>query len=283
MKRLSPHPFTLHHQFLPYNKLSKNQLIDSKNFLFIFHNGLLLLEKQNTELTIPHCGLENLIEQKYSFSRQMGVYNGIQCQCVEVEVDDLPSQHHVWMSLREAYSHLEHDLYILAGKAVQVLHWHNENRFCGQCGAPMVDHQTELAKLCPKCSFVAYPRLSPVVIMTVEHEDQILLGRSPHFPKGMYSPLAGFVDIGETLEEAVAREILEESGLKIDNIRYVTSQSWPFPHSMMLGFRSDYVSGEIVIEEEELEDVQWFTKDNLPTLPSQISISRYLMECFIAS
>lgn len=277
------HPFALRHQFLPSNKMQQNTVADTDGLLFVFQNNLLLVEKKGNDLNIPKSRLEELLPGKISFSRFMGSYQNIPCHLVELENDFTPSHTHTWKNLRDTYPHLDHDLYLLASKAIQLIHWNSETRFCGQCGSPTNEHPTEYAKTCPACDFVAYPRLSPVVIMTIEHQDEILLGRAPHFPKGMYSPLAGFVEAGETLEEAVAREVKEEAGIAVNNIRYVTSQSWSFPHSMMLGFRSDYVSGEIVIEQEELEDVQWFHKNSLPVLPSPISISRYLIDCYLNS
>jgi NAD+ diphosphatase len=147
----------------------------------------------------------------------------------------------------------------------------------------MVDRSAELARECPNCDLVSHPRLSPAVIMAVTRHDKILLARSPRFPEGMYSTLAGFVEPGETLEEAVSREVLEETGIEVADIRYVSSQPWPFPHSLMIGFTAIYAGGEIHIDGKEIEAAGWFTVNDLPSLPSKISIARLLIDNFIDS
>ena len=130
-----------------------------------------------------------------------------------------------------------------------------------------------------------YPRLAPAIIVRVQRETEngreILLARGPNYPEGWYSVLAGFVEPGENLETCVAREVYEEVGIRIKNIRYFGSQPWPFPHSLMLGFTADYVSGELTLQEEEIEDAKWFRSDNMPRLPSRMSISRHLIDNFL--
>ncbi len=145
----------------------------------------------------------------------------------------------------------------------------------------MENRKTELARICPACGFISFPRLSPAVIMSIIKEDHILLARSPRFPSGMYSTLAGFVEPGETLEEAVKREVREEVNIRIGNISYVASQPWPFPHSIMIGFSADYAGGEIEIDGDEIEDAGWFSVEDLPILPSKITIARLLIDRFV--
>ena len=183
--------------------------------------------------------------------------------------------------LRSLFGRVDGDHFILAGRAVQILHWQREHRFCGKCGTAMENRKTELARICPACGFVSFPRLSPAVIMSVIKKDQILLARSPRFPSGMYSTLAGFVEPGETLEEAVKREVREEVDIRLGNIRYIASQPWPFPHSIMIGFTADYAGGEIAVDGDEIEDAGWFSVENLPILPSKVSIARLLIDRFI--
>jgi NAD+ diphosphatase len=143
--------------------------------------------------------------------------------------------------------------------------------------------RVELSKICPACKFISFPRLSPAVIMSVVRGKEILLARSPRFPAGMYSTLAGFVEPGETLEETVAREVQEEVNVEVCNIRYIDSQPWPFPHSLMIGFSAQYAGGDIRVDNNEIEDAQWFSRDNLPLLPTRMSIARHLIELFIKS
>jgi NAD+ diphosphatase len=136
----------------------------------------------------------------------------------------------------------------------------------------------EHARECPACGLIAYPRIAPAVMCLVTRAREILLARSPHFPPGMYSALAGFVEPGESLEQCLAREVLEETGVRIANPRYFASQPWPFPHSLMIAFVADYAGGEITPAPDEIEDAQWFTLDALPKLPKRISIARRLID-----
>jgi NAD+ diphosphatase len=172
-------------------------------------------------------------------------------------------------------------MFRLAGRAFQLLEWDTTHRFCSRCGSPVRESGDERVKQCPECAMMHYPILSPAVIMTVERDDEILLARSPHFPEGMYSTLAGFVEPGETLEEAVAREIREESGAEVCRIRYFASQPWPFPHSLMIGFLTDFNGGAIRAASPEIEDIRWFSRKDLPRLPSSMSIARALIENFL--
>ncbi len=169
-----------------------------------------------------------------------------------------------------------------AGRAVQIVEWDRNHRFCGRCGSETRRQAAELARTCPRCGLQQFPRISPAVIVRVERGDCILLARSPHFAAGVYSTLAGFVEPGESLEETVVREVREEVGVSVANIRYFGSQPWPFPHSLMIGFVADYESGELRPQEGEIEDAGWFGVDDLPGLPSRYSIARELIEEFIA-
>ncbi len=249
--------------------------------LFIFSNNQILVTPSLSGYAIPRQLVTQYAGSSADYIRHIGLYDNTPCYLILAEEQFTPVQDCQWMNLRALHGLLSHDHYLLAGKGSELATWYQTNIFCGRCGTAMADHSTECARICPACNFMAFPRTSPVVIMTIEQEDNILLGRSPHYPPGMYSPLAGFVDAGETAEEAVLREVKEEAGVKVKDLRYITSQVWPYPHSLMLGFRTEYDHGEIIIEQEELEDVRWFNVRNLPVLPSNISISRYLMECFI--
>ncbi len=156
----------------------------------------------------------------------------------------------------------------LLSKARQLLNWHRTHRFCGICGCPTALDDNGKILICEKCSYQFFPRINPCVIMLVTRGEEILLARSARFRSGYYSCLAGFVEIGETPEQTVLREVREETGVEIENIRYVESQSWPFPSQLMLGFLADYKTGEIVPEPEEIEDAGWFALSDLPLTPS---------------
>lgn len=185
--------------------------------------------------------------------------------------------------LRELYGTLDEDLFVLSGRAIQIVEWDRTHQYCGHCATPTTQLPNERAKRCPKCGFVNYPRLSPAIIVLISRGEEILLARAPRLPAGMYALIAGFVEPGESLEETVVREVREEVGIEVKDIRYFGSQPWPFPNSLMIGFTATYASGEIVIEPEELSDAAWFSKHNLPLLPPKLSIARKLIDWFIST
>jgi len=184
--------------------------------------------------------------------------------------------------LRRLWGQLDEDVWKTAGRAVQIVEWDRNHRFCGRCGAETARQPTEMARTCPRCGLQQFPRISPAVIVRVERGDRILLARSPHFAPGVYRTLAGFVEPGESLEETVVREVREEVGVTVRDLRYFGSQPWPFPHSLMVGFVAQYASGEIRPQVGEIEDAGWFGVDDLPGLPSRFSIARALIDDFIA-
>lgn len=172
--------------------------------------------------------------------------------------------------------------WLAAGRAVQIVEWERTHRFCGRCGAPTEPVTGERAMRCRKCGLLAFPRLSPAVIVLIHRGDEALLARSHRFPAGMYSALAGFVEPGETVEGALVREVEEEVGVRVRNLEYRGSQPWPFPNSLMLGFFAEYAGGEIVPEAAEIEDAAWFRVDALPTIPGPISIANRLITAWAA-
>lgn len=182
------------------------------------------------------------------------------------------------VSRRELPALFDYEFFVRAGVAFQIMNLHRYNRFCGACGGPMKEHEKDRAMVCPSCGHVVYPSLSPAVIMSVEKDGKLLMGHGASFPPGRYSVLAGFVEPGETLEEAVCREVYEESRIRVKNVRYFASQPWPFPNSFMLAFQADWESGEPVADNEEMLSVRWFTLDDLPDIPPGVSVSRKLID-----
>ena len=187
-----------------------------------------------------------------------------------------------WSDLRSLYGRLPDAHYALAGRAVQLIDWERTHLYCGRCGTPTRPRTLERSRECPACGLVAYPRIAPALMALVRRlPDEILLARSPRFPSGMYSALAGFAEPGETLEQCVHREVLEEVGINVENLRYFASQPWPFPHSLMIAFVCDYRSGELMPDLLEIEDARWFKIARLPQLPQPISIARRLIDAVV--
>ncbi|WP_163337664.1 NAD(+) diphosphatase [Desulfopila sp. IMCC35008] len=269
--------FALSKSFVP-SPCEIRQGIHSYWFLF---SGLdLLLKQTEASFAIPESMTLPVSPDDISDKRCIGTYDDMPCIALSLKQNRIPHGYHS-CSLREAHGYLESDLWVIAGRANQILRWKRDNRFCGRCGNSMSEVENEFVLQCTDCSYQVHPRISPAVIMSVIKGNEILLGRSPHFPEGMYSTLAGFVEAGETLEEAVRREVREETGIEITHIRYIASQPWPFPDSLMVGFTAEYAGGEIAVDTRELEDAQWFCPPNMPRLPTRISISRKLIELFL--
>lgn len=207
----------------------------------------------------------------------VGEWGGVPCFAVDVaQFPEIAGGEP--MPLRAIFALAGPEAFALAGRATQLLDWQATHRFCGRCGTPTERLPEETAMRCPACGLLAYPRIAPAVMVLVRDGERLLLARSPHFKPGVYSALAGFVEAGETLEQCAVREVREEVGLEIANLRYFDSQSWPFPHSLMIAFFADYASGEIVPEPSEIEAADWFTADALPLLPDPVSLSRRLIE-----
>lgn len=168
----------------------------------------------------------------------------------------------------------------VSGLAKQILHWERQSRHCSRCSAPTEPIAGTWGKRCTGCATEHFPHIHPCAIVLVRRGDQLLLTRKPEWPAGRYSLVAGFLDIGESLEECAIREVMEETGIRIENVRYVGSQNWPFPAQLMAGFVADYAGGEITVDTNELEDARWFPLDALPSLPPKRSIARWIIDNF---
>jgi NAD+ diphosphatase len=185
------------------------------------------------------------------------------------------------VALRQLYGALPDEDFGIAGRALGLLAWDRDHRFCGRCGAPTARSTVERVRTCGACGHGAYPRLSPAVIMLVERDGRALLARNARFPLPFHSTLAGFVEVGESLEHAVAREIREEVGVEIDDVRYFGSQPWPFTGSLMIGFTARWAGGDLTPDGTEIVEAGWFAPDELPRLPPPLSIARALIDDFV--
>ncbi len=185
--------------------------------------------------------------------------------------------------LRELYPILGDARFLMAGRATQIVEWSTTHKFCGRCATPTERLTAERCMRCPACGLLAYPRIAPAVIVLVRRGDEALLARGARFPVPFYSTLAGFVEIGESLEETIAREVREEVGVEVKAPRYFGSQPWPFPHSLMIGFFAEWAGGEIRADGTEILDARWCRRDDLPgLLPPPLSIARGLIDVWLA-
>jgi NAD+ diphosphatase len=207
----------------------------------------------------------------------LGVLDGEPCWAVDVPTGHDPSDG-ASVDLYGYFGRVSEAEWLVAGRAVQLVEWGRTHRYCGRCGTATEPAPGERAMRCPLCGLLAYPRLAPAIITLVTRGEEALLARGVQWQVPLYSALAGFVEPGETLEHAVHREVLEEVGVEVTDVRYFGSQPWPFPHSIMLGFTARYESGEITPDPTEIADAQWFTRDEIPMIPPGVSIARKLID-----
>jgi NAD+ diphosphatase len=211
-------------------------------------------------------------------SQYLGVLHGEPCWSAELAEQAPSAADAVLLGLRALYERLPEVEYAIAGRAAQVVAWERDHQFCGRCGTPTDPVPAERARRCPACGLTAYPRLSPAIIVLIERGERILLARGHAFQPGRYGIVAGFVEPGESLEDAVRREVREEVGLELGRVDYFGSQPWPFPHGIMIGFRADHLHGEIALDDGELAEAGWYGLDDLPTVPAKLSIARRLID-----
>lgn len=252
---------------------------------FIFYKDQLLLQKQKDVYRVPSgenppVGVSHSLEvpengdpEEAEAGRRV-----VRAASVETPVDLGPS--YVWMGLRASWDCLEEAAYKRAGRASELLYWDRNSRFCPACGTPTLPH-TAISKQCPACGKEIYPTISAAVLVLVRKEDAILLVRARNFKGTFHSLVAGFLEAGETLEECVAREVKEETGLDVRNIAYWGNQPWPYPSGLMVGFTADYAGGEICLQEEELCAGAFYPSDALPELPRKLSLARRMIDAWL--
>jgi NAD+ diphosphatase len=212
----------------------------------------------------------------------LGEMGSVACVAVPLPEDAPEPEGLRYVGLRALFFKLPDPLLAVAARAFQIVEWDRTHRYCGRCGTPTRDKPGERAKECPACGHVAYPRVSPAMMVLVTRGRDVLLARAPRFPPGMFSALAGFVEPGETIEDCIRREVREEVGIEVGNITYFASQSWAFPHSLMIAYTAEYAGGELTPDESEIAEARWFACDEVPELPPSISISRRLIEATVA-
>jgi len=237
-------------------------------------NFWILNNEQLPQTTLDKLQLDfDLTSPKYLLEYHLG----LPCILVDLNDQNIELPQGQWRGLRDCMQSSDGVLSALLGRAWQVANFIRTHKYCGQCGKQMLTVAWEVAVQCKGCGHRAYPRISPAVIMAVVKDGKILLGKNKRHKGDIYSVLAGFVEVGETLEQTVVREVKEEAGINVKNIRYFGSQPWPFPHNIMAGYIADYDSGELVIDTNELIDANWYAADELPELPGEHTIARALI------
>lgn len=257
-------------------------LADPDSLWFVYQQSELLLLQYDPGLQgIPsHGQLRNLGLEPVR-ANYLGRLAGRDCFAAEIHGDiTLPPRVTVH-GLRAAYGVIEDDLFAIAGRAFQIVDWDRNHQFCGRCGQPTEAAPDERAKRCLACGLTSYPRVSPAVIVLIERDGKALLARGSNFANPFYNCLAGFVEPGESLEATVKREVREEAGIEVGQIRYFGSQPWPFPHSLMIGFTAVYAGGDLVLAADEIADAGWYGPDELPRVPAPLSIARQLIDDFV--
>ncbi|MGN0310946.1 MAG: NAD(+) diphosphatase [Bacteroides sp.] len=257
-------------------------VIDNGKCCFLFYKDILLVKTTDSQLmdipTVQEVEDLGLLNGKLL---DVVAQDGTPQKTIQLsEQPSLPSGWE-WIGLRASFDVLPLERYLQAGKAYQILFWDNHSRFCPACGTP-TEQLEPIMKRCPQCGYELYPPISTAIIVLVKRgEDELLLVHAHNFRGNFKGLVAGFLEAGETLEQCVAREVMEETGLQIGNIRYVASQSWPYPSGLMVGFVADYVAGEIRMQEEELSTAAFYHRDHLPEIPRKVSIARRLIDLWL--
>lgn len=246
-------------------------------YWFIFFNDQLLLQKKGEIYTIPYSvnppvQVGNVLE--------VGSLQDIPCRTASVEEPLKETTDFMPMGLRSSFDFLEAGLHKMAGKAYELIYWDQHSRFCPSCGTKTV-MQTAISKHCPACKYEIYPAVSAAILVLIRKGDEILLVHARNFKGSFYGLVAGFLETGETLEECVRREVMEETGLEIRNITYFGNQPWPYPSNLMVGFIADYAGGTIRLQDEELSEGAFFSKENLPELPRKLSLARKMIDWWL--
>ncbi|MBR1713033.1 MAG: NAD(+) diphosphatase [Alloprevotella sp.] len=247
-------------------------------YWFVFCQDELLLEADNA---LPYGSDSPVPLEPWHTMHRLPLLEGVPCRAVRIDAPVVTGGFRM-VGLRQSYGVLSPAAYAMAGKAREILYWDANTKFCGVCGAPMRLH-TDISKRCTSCGKEVWPALAPAVIVAIQRADKLLLVQSRNFKTDYMGLVAGFVETGESLEECVRREVLEETGLTVANIRYFGSQTWPYPSGLMVGFMADYAGGELKLQRAELRKGGWYDAAHLPRIPERLSIARRLIDAWLAT
>lgn len=251
-----------------------------KQYYYAFYNDEILLQRQDDgTFTIPYQNLPPTDPIEESIMN-VQLFDGSEVKAYYMKEPLLVNAKYEMCKLRASYYKLSHKQYLNAGKCKELLFWNTNTRYCGVCGSQM-KFSTAISKVCTKCGKEIWPQLGIAIIVLVHRENDVLLVHARNFKSNFFGLVAGFVETGETLEEAVKREVMEEAGISIKNIKYFSSQPWPYPCGLMIGFNADYESGTLKLQQSELSAGDWFNRDSLPDIPEKLSIGRMLIDSWL--
>jgi len=256
---------------------------DEKAFWFVFWGDKLYVKLNSQAAHIPYTDNLPGILSASAAKLYLGRINTLPCFAIEAAEASAIHDSLSPIGLRQLFGFIDDELFWLAARAYHLINWNRNNQYCGRCGEKTSFKELEHSKICNTCSLSIYPKISPAVIVAITKGDKLLLAKNVNNTTGFYSVLAGFVEPGENLEECIKREIKEEAGIEVKNIRYFGSQPWPFPDSLMIGFTAEYAGGELILDKSELSDAGWYAAEDLPQIPGSISISRKLIDWFVSS
>ncbi len=248
---------------------------------FVCGENEVLLRREGVGGVAQLPTLDELTGLDPAHAQMVGLLDGVSCLSLHWPRGRAAPQGFEFVGLRGLWARLDETLFGIAGRANQLAHFASTHRFCGRCGAATTRDAADRSIRCAACALVNYPRISPAIITLVRRGDEALLANSGRFPVAFFSTLAGFSEVGESLEETLVREVHEEVGVRVDNVRYFGSQPWPFPHSLMIGFTADWVSGEVVPDGKEIKEARFFRADALPRIPPRASIARRLIDAWV--
>jgi NAD+ diphosphatase len=272
-----PHRPTPPYRFIPHH--TPPETPGEEPILFAFRGRELLVTES---LDLPSVAQIDERGLQAVRTQYLGLLDSRHCFSAELPHDADTHDGLRYMNLHMLYAAFDEVIHAVAGRAIQIVEWDRTHQYCGACAEPTELSESDRSRSCPSCKIPNYPRLAPAMIVAVERGNEILLGRSPHFPPGILSVLAGFVEPGESAEEAVVREVFEETAIVVKDVEYFSSQAWPFPNSLMLGFRAQYESGEVHVDGIEIEEAGWFPADAMPAyFPGKVSIAQWLIRDFL--
>jgi NAD+ diphosphatase len=263
--------------FIPAIKPAEKET--DSGYWFLFYDSQLLVEYGDNDYRLPF-GSNALLDLDLTGEQYLGTLDGHSCYAAQLSSNENIPDSMSLFRVRDLYGKMTEDIFWLVGRAFHITTWARHTQYCGSCGVLTENMTDQRAKICPKCHYISFPRISPAIIVAILKDNQILLARNRNLPTDLYTVIAGFVEPGESLEECLQREVKEEVGIEVKNIHYFSSQPWPFPDSLMIAFIAEYAGGEIKVDGAEIIEARWFTANNLPKIPGKISVARKLIDWF---